>query len=572
MRPRTKENGIKGYKKSRVTNPPEDLDDELCGICGCVPVKGELCGECLQIFCSACIDGRAGKCPNGCKFIRRELIPLIAKSLSRLTLTCQNKEYGCTEIVKYKHLAAHEMTCEFAQISCGNKGCWVRLLKKELEVHLKTCGYTLLGCEWCHKKKKRMDLERHKHKCTCKPMECEDCRKKITLKVWKAHEAICPEKTLTCQQCATKYKRKDAGSHNCISNLQKMIMELHGIIEALSLKVEKLESDTNVCDKCMAKNNKCAACKVSFCTICSRIECHRCTIAFCKECSKEEMVECTRCFRFACKYVCETKCEECGREYCAGCLLACKRCKNKRCENCMKKCDKCGADSMCNDCVKRCTICKNNKCVSCATIAACGVCGRLACQKCLSPCKDCKIAKCTACERKCDYCKKEFCMKCGHLCPAIWGSTGTQVHIQTENVGTYMVTTTRHPLPKFFTATLRLANYKSCDKIGISSHKIYTEYGRDFGPSDRLDEYSLCIYCGTISHNKEADISLEAHKLWNSGTLKVTIDKGWKLKYELDGKSLNPDGANVIPGTYYLGLRSYIGNESFEIISIEEIK
>ena len=67
----------------------------------------------------------------------------IKNILSNLKFKCLNED--CKQIILYSDVKRHDNICEYQKIICPNNGCNKRLLKKDLENHVKNeCEHTLI--------------------------------------------------------------------------------------------------------------------------------------------------------------------------------------------------------------------------------------------------------------------------------------------------------------------------------------------------------------------------------------------------------------------------------------------
>ena len=129
-----------------VTRFVGEVDEELlCTICGQVlqdPIQIHQCEHC---FCSECIDEwlkHQQICPvdrNPVSLVE-DLIPaprILRNLLSRLKITCDNKEFGCTVIVKLDSLSSHMDECQYnpkRPVAC-DKGCGMVVPLDEVPQH-----------------------------------------------------------------------------------------------------------------------------------------------------------------------------------------------------------------------------------------------------------------------------------------------------------------------------------------------------------------------------------------------------------------------------------------------------
>jgi hypothetical protein len=160
----------------RVTNLNADNADLVhCPICGYILWKPVACNLCENSFCFQCIQSwlfgqqeqnfnenendYLRRCPFNCSpYQERKCPPLLFSILSKLTIECQNKSYGCQEILLYEQLEKHEEEfCRFKIVQCP--GCKQHMFKEMFNhnEHLFKCLYIELECTKCQSIFKRKD-------------------------------------------------------------------------------------------------------------------------------------------------------------------------------------------------------------------------------------------------------------------------------------------------------------------------------------------------------------------------------------------------------------------------------
>ncbi|XP_060592312.1 E3 ubiquitin-protein ligase NRDP1-like [Ruditapes philippinarum] len=131
-----------GYEVHRFEG---DVDEELiCPICSGVLEEPLQAPACEHAFCASCIQEWLTRQPT-CPVDRNPITPnqlkpvprILRNLLSRLHITCDNKEYGCTVVVKLDMLPNHLNECEFnpkKPVHC-ELGCGLVVPKDELKEH-----------------------------------------------------------------------------------------------------------------------------------------------------------------------------------------------------------------------------------------------------------------------------------------------------------------------------------------------------------------------------------------------------------------------------------------------------
>ena len=134
-----------------------------CCICFRIMIKPTDCEECGHSYCQECITKL--KCPFGCR--TKSLKPSsigILNLLKNLKFNCQNE--GCDSIIPYIEVKSHDANCEYQKVLCTNKRCKKRIIKKELENHVKNlCKYTLIKCKYCNTEYIRKEIKQHEKLC-----------------------------------------------------------------------------------------------------------------------------------------------------------------------------------------------------------------------------------------------------------------------------------------------------------------------------------------------------------------------------------------------------------------------
>ena len=155
-----------GLDESRVINQDylHSLDDVYkCNICFKIMDNPTDCENCGHSFCYECI--KQLKCPFGCQ--NKSLKPssmAIKNILSNIKFKCLNPE--CKETILYSDVKRHDNICEFQTIICPNIGCEKRLLKKDLENHVKNeCEFALVKCKYCDYKFDKKKIKNHEDNC-----------------------------------------------------------------------------------------------------------------------------------------------------------------------------------------------------------------------------------------------------------------------------------------------------------------------------------------------------------------------------------------------------------------------
>jgi len=232
-----------------------------------------------------------------------------------------------------------EDECLFKTVNCINKGCNVKLMKKEIPAHKEVCLFEPLICMYCGEEKLRHLLKSHEDlECDKKTENCTGCKKEIVKKNMKGHMEICEDIEICCQQCEFTDKRRAVEKHNCVAYLRKCQKEINA-------KINKIEEIVTFIARAFA-----------ICEICKNVAIKE--IMECKKCQKCQRKGCSQCIK---------NCIQCNKMNCIECekeQIECNMCKKISCNSCILKCNKCGIP-ICKKCAKPCPICKKEKCKEC---------------------------------------------------------------------------------------------------------------------------------------------------------------------------------------------------------------
>ena len=135
-----------------------------CSICFKIMLNPKDCEGCGHSYCYECIS--LLNCPFGCKkkSIKNTSVGII-NLLKNLKFKCINE--GCDTIIPYEEVKKHDSTCDYQKIKCINKRCKKRILKKELENHIKNeCKYSLIKCQYCKGEYFRKEINEHEKLCS----------------------------------------------------------------------------------------------------------------------------------------------------------------------------------------------------------------------------------------------------------------------------------------------------------------------------------------------------------------------------------------------------------------------
>lgn len=123
-----------------------------------------------------------------------------AKELQKIDVYCPNKDFGCSEQLKYAQVVAHLDKCVARQRPCPNN-CGNKFEPRELALHQNICPKRPVPCPQCKQSVTLSDLEDHKVKlCPESVQKCPySCgTPKILLKELDNHKANCSKRPVDC--------------------------------------------------------------------------------------------------------------------------------------------------------------------------------------------------------------------------------------------------------------------------------------------------------------------------------------------------------------------------------------
>lgn len=132
-----------GYE---ITRFEDEVDEELiCTICGQVLESPVQIRQCEHCFCGSCVN-EWFKHQQVCPVDRNPVTPIedlvqppriLRNLLSRLKISCENKEFGCTVVVRLDTLVSHHNECQYnpkRPVPC-ERGCGLVVPLDEVPQH-----------------------------------------------------------------------------------------------------------------------------------------------------------------------------------------------------------------------------------------------------------------------------------------------------------------------------------------------------------------------------------------------------------------------------------------------------
>ena len=218
----------------------EALPEELtCSICMKVLRQPHMINCCEQTFCKECLDEwcmKNSSCPH-CRSTDFSTIfrKQINRKVGELKVYCPNKQHSCKaelKISEYEgHLSlANNRGCSYVELDCPNK-CLAKEFRGEMEVHTRDkCPRRVVSCELCNSRGEyELIAGDHVKTCPSFPLPCpRGCFAKLIRKDLESHPSTCPLEPVPCpfrgMGCKTTVCRKDLDKHIETSTPQHMTM------------------------------------------------------------------------------------------------------------------------------------------------------------------------------------------------------------------------------------------------------------------------------------------------------------------------------------------------------------
>ena len=150
--------------------------------------------------------------------------PVGEQEIKSLKVMCSNSENGCGWAGELRSLDDHLTTCAHALLRCTNEcmenGSEVKILRHELEQHLRKCPNRQHQCPHCQDAGRYCDITTT-HLDTCPKLEVPCPNNECTVSAVRCklsyHRSKCPFEEVTCKYagigCKEKLPRKDLEQH-----------------------------------------------------------------------------------------------------------------------------------------------------------------------------------------------------------------------------------------------------------------------------------------------------------------------------------------------------------------------
>lgn len=158
---------------------PEVFQRQLeCPVCMMVVKDAVQCAN-QHGFCETC--WRLTKACPLCKS-KKDAIPaqILRQMVDKLTIRCGGE--GCNFKTYVESIESHRSTCPLVLVSCPNKGCFARVMRKDLKHHISVeCNHQLVQCGQCGAKILRSAVSNH---------SCLEHVLKITAELYSRNQAL----------------------------------------------------------------------------------------------------------------------------------------------------------------------------------------------------------------------------------------------------------------------------------------------------------------------------------------------------------------------------------------------
>jgi len=290
----------------RISEGKQFAQTVTCAICKGVLWNAVLCSECLEAYCSECINkhkqNSSGLCLCGKEFKERALNKRLQDMLTALKFSCKNS--ACTEQIPYEKVKEHDQSCPCEKIKCNNSACSMMIERKDMENHLKNeCQFQTDPCENCKTPIQRQDKNKHELICPLRQVQCPHCKAKFVFEYSAQHTEVCPMVPVPCKTCLLNVVRSELPSHNCFTALRKELnsfkppeqnpLDPAALGHAANLSLKKItdKMDLVICPECKRLSQRGCLYK---CTMCSAAACVNNCLEYCRKCKKTICSACTR--------------------------------------------------------------------------------------------------------------------------------------------------------------------------------------------------------------------------------------------------------------------------------------
>ncbi|KAI0213502.1 hypothetical protein LSAT2_001469 [Lamellibrachia satsuma] len=184
------------------------LDKHTCIVCSGIlrnPVRFTACGHKCCLTCLADLLIKTPECPIDKTPLDKKKVTLdnrARKEVGILPIYCTNDTNGCKWRGTYSNLVSHLTECDYAIVSCPNKGCSEIMERKCVENHARDdCPKYIVSCPHCQRHVRREEERKHMHSCHKRPVSCPNtCGQPdmLAAQLPKHLEDECPKEVLPC--------------------------------------------------------------------------------------------------------------------------------------------------------------------------------------------------------------------------------------------------------------------------------------------------------------------------------------------------------------------------------------
>ena len=239
------------------------LLDYLCKLCGGVLYDAMFDG-CGHMFCAKCLKKAIEmkqSCPISCNNLIFSNIPtsFLCKIIEKRDMFCKNRKNDCDWKGKYSLYEDHiKNECKRQIVKCSNDVCEQKILREDLENHLKVCEFRLVACINCELFVSNILLTCHTNLCPKVNLSCPlSCGITIERKDLEEHAKLfCDNATIHCTYynygCEYKGPKKSLYQHslNAIGEHSLLIIKfLDGFNRNYNERIALLESNVTMIQK-----------------------------------------------------------------------------------------------------------------------------------------------------------------------------------------------------------------------------------------------------------------------------------------------------------------------------------
>ena len=229
-----------------------------CVICQMITSELMVCPKCEKNTCFECYKNYK-KCPIKCGCSMEKLSRKAVQMLKDMQAKCKNFKFGCINEITLEKYLEHSKTCEFEMLSCQEKDCDFKCIRRDFPTQHSQCPHKLLNCQFCEINVKRTNLNFHERLCPMRFLPCpvdKLCHEKIRAIDLEQHTEVCPYKMVTCHDCGALMKRMEKKTHSCIYHLKNELITVCSSVTYTRENMNRFEVENITLSKKNAENEK----------------------------------------------------------------------------------------------------------------------------------------------------------------------------------------------------------------------------------------------------------------------------------------------------------------------------